>query len=226
MGLLLAPTHSPPSPFCKLDRSIAPAKPKMGVDLPHKHKKNSTRSEPESDDVYLLLLVKLYRFLVRRTNSAFNENVLRRLYMSKNNRPPMSLSRLSRYMKGKDENQIAVVVGTVLNDERMLKTPKLTVCCLRISESARARIVKAGGKVLTFDQLALQRPTGSNCVLLRGRRTAREVYRHFKNNKYVLALFPFSLTFLTGHTFDQREGSSSVPAAAVQAKQNSDSTRY
>ena len=138
----------------------------------------------------------------------------------------MSLSRLSRYMKGKDENQIAVVVGTVLNDERMLKTPKLTVCCLRISESARARIVKAGGKVLTFDQLALQRPTGSNCVLLRGRRTAREVYRHFKNNKYVLALFPFSLTFLTGHTFDQREGSSSVPAAAVQAKQNSDSTRY
>jgi len=32
---------------------------------------------------------------------------------------------------------------------------------------------------LTFDQLAIQRPTGSNTVLLRGRKTAREAVRHF-----------------------------------------------
>jgi hypothetical protein len=34
----------------------------------------------ESEDPYLLLLVKLYRFLARRTDSRFNKVVLRRLY--------------------------------------------------------------------------------------------------------------------------------------------------
>jgi len=32
--------------------------------------------------------------------------------------------------------------------------PKLTVVALRFTESARKRILAAGGKVLTFDQLA------------------------------------------------------------------------
>jgi len=42
----------------------------------------------------------------------------------------------------------------------MLTVPKLTVCCLKIAESARKRILAAGGNVLTFDQLALKAPTG------------------------------------------------------------------
>ena len=32
---------------------------------------------------------------------------------------------------------------------------------------------------MTFDQLALMKPTGSNCVLLRGRKNAREAVKHF-----------------------------------------------
>ena len=47
------------------------------------------------------LLVQLYSFLVRRTDSKFNKTVLRRLYMSKTNQPPMSLSRLAKFMEGK-----------------------------------------------------------------------------------------------------------------------------
>ena len=39
--------------------------------------------------------------------------------------------------------------------------------------------VQAGGECLTFDQLALQRPTGSNCLLLRGPKNAREAVKHF-----------------------------------------------
>lgn len=39
--------------------------------------------------------------------------------------------------------------------------------------------MQAGGEALTFDQLALLRPTGSNCVLLRGPRNAREAVKHF-----------------------------------------------
>ena len=38
---------------------------------------------------------------------------------------------------------------------------------------------QAGGKILTFDQLALLAPTGSNCVLLRGPKNAREAVKHF-----------------------------------------------
>ena len=39
-------------------------------------------------------LFQLYRFLARRTKAPFNRVVLKRLYMSRTNRPPLSLSRL------------------------------------------------------------------------------------------------------------------------------------
>ncbi len=39
--------------------------------------------------------------------------------------------------------------------------------------------LQAGGEALTFDQLALERPTGKDCVLLRGPRSQREAVKHF-----------------------------------------------
>ena len=42
------------------------------------------------------------------------------------------------------------------------------VCALHVTEGARARILKAGGEVITFDQLALRAPKGNNTVLLQG----------------------------------------------------------
>ncbi len=41
-----------------------------------------------------LLLFQLYRFLARRTNAKFNKIILKRLFMSRTNRPPLSLARL------------------------------------------------------------------------------------------------------------------------------------
>jgi large subunit ribosomal protein L18e len=103
----------------------------MGVDLPTRHHvKSGHRAEPKSEDVYLRLLVKLYRFLARRTDAGFNKVVLKRLFMSRVNRPPISISRLARYMT-KKEGQTAVLVGTVTDDIRMIDLPKLTVCALR-----------------------------------------------------------------------------------------------
>jgi large subunit ribosomal protein L18e len=130
--------------------------------------------------VCVCVCVQLYRFLARRTDAKFNKVVLKRLFMSRSNRPPVSIAKLAKEMKGKD-GKIAVIVGTVTNDVRLLddKGLKMTVCCMRCVESARARIVAAGGEVITFDQLALRAPTGSNCVLLRGTLKAREVYKHF-----------------------------------------------
>jgi large subunit ribosomal protein L18e len=150
----------------------------MGIDLDHKHKKNKNRIDPKSADPYVRLLVRLYKFLSRRTSSNFNKVVLKRLTMSRLNRPPLSISKISTYLKGK-YNKIAVIVGTVTNDERFLDVPKLNIAALKVTESARARIVKAGGSIITLDQLALSRPTGANTVLLRGRKNARESVRHF-----------------------------------------------
>ncbi|CBI39539.3 unnamed protein product, partial [Vitis vinifera] len=151
----------------------------MGIDLVAGGKSKKTkRTAPKSDDIYLKLLVKLYRFLVRRTGSKFNAVILKRLFMSKVNKPPLSLSRLVRYMGGK-EGKIAVVVGTVTDDIRVYEVPALKVTALRFTETARARIEKAGGECLTFDQLALRAPLGQNTVLLRGPKNSREAVKHF-----------------------------------------------
>merc|ERR1712194_132034 len=94
------------------------------------------------------------------------------------NKAPLSIARLARYMKGK-EGKTAVIVGAVTNDARLLEVPQMTVCALRFTEDARARITKAGGECITFDQLALRAPKGSNTVLLRGPKNARESVSHF-----------------------------------------------
>ena len=153
----------------------------MGIDLDHKHRKNRNRKQPKSNDVYLRLLHRLYKFLARRTGARFNKVVTKRLSMSKANRPPVSMSRIARAMAGKDESKIAVAVATVTDDVRLFEVPKVRVAALRFTAGARARIVKAGGECLSLDQLALQRPRGSNVVLLRGPRNAREAVKHFRN---------------------------------------------
>merc|ERR1712244_107544 len=155
----------------------------MGIDIRHNkgnYKKRPHRDAPVSEDVYLGLLVKAYRFLARRTGSNFNKVILKRLFMSRINRPPMSLARLVRKMKGDARaNKTAVVVGTITNDVRLLEVPKLKICALRVTESARARILAAGGEIITFDQLALQAPKGQNTVLLQGPRSQRAATSKF-----------------------------------------------
>ncbi|RHZ52771.1 hypothetical protein Glove_457g68 [Diversispora epigaea] len=150
----------------------------MGIDIDKHHVRNKNRTAPKSEDVYLRLLVKLYRFLARRTDSKFNKVILKRLFMSRINRPPISLSRVLKNIANK-ENKIVVVVGTITDDNRVLDIPKICVAALRVTKTAKARILKSGGEVLTLDQLALRSPTGSNTILLRGPKNAREAFRHF-----------------------------------------------
>lgn len=100
--------------------------------------------------------------------------------MSRIHRPVLSLQKVSRLMKSRGkEGSIAVIIGSVTDDLRLLEVPKLRICALRVTERARERIAKAGGEVITFDQLALLSPTGSNTVMMQGRRTAREACTHF-----------------------------------------------
>lgn len=104
--------------------------------------------------------------------------------MSRIHRPPISLSRIGAVAakKNSDEEQggkTVVIVGTVTDDNRLLTVPKLSIAALRFTATARARIEAAGGECLTLDQLALRAPTGSNTLLLRGPKNAREAVKHF-----------------------------------------------
>jgi large subunit ribosomal protein L18e len=176
----------------------------MGIDLDKKkHAKIRNRTDAKSKDVYLALLVKLYRFLARRTDSKFNKVVLKRLFMSRINRPPTSIAKIQKHLK---QDKIAVVVGTVTDDERLLTVNKMSICALRVTKTARARIEAAGGRVLTFDQLAIESPLGKNTLLLRGPKNAREAVKHFgkpgvpgSNAKYFI--------FKLDHLYVQREES-------------------
>jgi len=110
----------------------------MGVDIRHNKDRKVRRTEPKSQDIYLRLLVKLYRFLARRTDSKFNKIILKRLFMSKVNRPALSLARIVRNVRKSAtadlQNRTIVVVGTVTNDLRMLASlPKLSVSSKIIS---------------------------------------------------------------------------------------------
>ena len=150
----------------------------MGVDLDHRIPRK-TRKEPKADDVQMKMIHNLYSFLARRTGSEFNSKVAHRLCISRTNRRPFSLSRLALSLKEQSDETIAVLVAKIVNDERLLVVPKMKVCALKFSETARSRIVAAGGECITFDQLAVLRPTGTDCLLLEGDRTRREQFKHF-----------------------------------------------
>ncbi|KAJ7087233.1 ribosomal protein L18e/L15P [Mycena belliarum] len=153
----------------------------MGIDIAHHHVKKGARTAPKSEDPYLLLLVKLYRFLARRTDASFNKVILHRLFLSKMNRAPLSLSRIVKETTNTVDlpNKIIVAVGTITDDIRLPELPKLTIAALRFTRAAKERILNAGGEALTLDQLAMRAPTGANTVLLRGKKTAREANKHF-----------------------------------------------
>jgi large subunit ribosomal protein L18e len=103
--------------------------------------------------------------------------------MSKTNRPVLGLRKLVQFSR-EHQSKIITVVGSITDDPRVVADgsapfPKLTIAALRVSETARARIVAAGGEVITFDQLALRDPTGSNTLLLRGPKNARKAVKYF-----------------------------------------------
>ncbi len=100
------------------------------------------------------------------------------------NKAPIAISKIVAVTANKHsaktyEGKIRAVVGTVTDDNRLYEVPKMTICALRFTATARARIEKAGGECLTFDQLAMRAPTGSNVILLRGPKSHREAVKHF-----------------------------------------------
>ena len=124
----------------------------------------------------------------------FPQVILKRLFQSKINRPPVSLSKIAKEATSSPDYQskVVVTVGTVTDDIRFLEVPKLSIAALKFTKSARERILNAGGEAITLDQLALRAPTGSNTILLRGKKNTREAVKHFGMGMCCLLLKCFS----------------------------------
>ena len=186
----------------------------MGIDLVSGgriklHKQRKLRAK----NIYHRLLVKLYKFLARRTNSKFNKTVLKRLLNSRVNRAPVSLSRLVKYskkqyiqdMENNKQEVVFAVVGTVTEDTRILDLPALRVCALKFTEKARERILAAKGRCITFDQLAVNRPQGESVILMRGTRD-REAKKHFGPAPGVPGSHAKPYVRFKGRKFEQARG--------------------
>ena len=86
------------------------------------------------------------------------------------------------------DGKVAVLVGTVTDDVRVYEVPTLKVCALKFTETARARIEKAGGECLTFDQLALRAPLGQNTVIHCSNQISNLIYCSYLDGFLVIVL--------------------------------------
>eukprot|EP01080_Neovahlkampfia_damariscottae_P002559 gene2559-3521_t len=152
----------------------------MGIDLVAGGRNTSSKRQPQTTDIYTRLLIKLYTFLVRRTDSKFNKIVLKRLGQTRALKRPIPVARIAKFLKNRKgaSDKIAVVVGTVTNDSRVMEVPKLQICALKFTETARRRIEEAGGKCLSFDQLAQIKPEGKGTLLFKGHRSDEKKKHH------------------------------------------------
>ncbi|PKU86225.1 60S ribosomal protein L18-2 [Dendrobium catenatum] len=80
----------------------------------------------------------------------FNGVILKWVFMRKINKPPISLRRLIHFMHRK-KNNIALIVGTMIDDRKIHEIPTIKVTTLRFTKMARAMIIMARGECLTFD---------------------------------------------------------------------------
>merc|ERR1712018_647665 len=132
----------------------------------------------------------------------FNAIVLKRLMMSKRNRAPLSLSRLNEKVQ---ENKTMVVIGKVTNDVRVHNIKKMRLAAMAVSETARKRIIEAGGEIITLDQLAQQAPTGLIPFFYKDQETKGQL-----TDISVPQVFQAATP---GHMYDQRAGNSKKPEA-------------
>jgi len=109
-------------------------------------------------------LVKLIDELLKA--SAMNDapiwkDIAERLAKPKRLYAEVNVSKIQRYAK---EGETIIVPGKVLGRGKITKP--VTVAALSFSESARRKIIEAGGKCLTIKELLEINPTGSGVRIM------------------------------------------------------------
>jgi large subunit ribosomal protein L18e len=118
---------------------------------------SSNKTNPQ-----LVATIDSLKAKTRETEAAIWRDIALRLEKPRKNWAEANLSKIERYAK---EGETIVVPGKVLAAGRIDK--KVTVAAYSFSEAAAKAIVAAGGKTLTFEELAKANPKGSGVRIMR-----------------------------------------------------------
>lgn len=89
------------------------------------------------------------------------KDIALRLERSSKNWPVVNLDKIDKYT---NENETALIPGKVLSDGNLTK--KISVAAYSFSQKAKEKIKKAGGEVLTIEELMKINPEGKNIRIL------------------------------------------------------------
>ena len=109
-------------------------------------------------------LRRLIRHLKKRSKEEGVEiwsDVAWRLERPRRRRAEVNVSKINRYTK---EGDMVIVPGSVLGAGKL--EHKVTVAAWKFSETARRKIVEAGGEVLTIEELVERNPRGSGVIIM------------------------------------------------------------
>lgn len=101
------------------------------------------------------LIIKLKK-LSKTNNARIWKDVAIRLSKPTRKRIEVNISRINRYA---NDNDVIVVPGVVLGAGNLTK--KVTVAAWRFTARAKEKIVAAGGKAISIEELAKINPKGS-----------------------------------------------------------------
>jgi large subunit ribosomal protein L18e len=118
---------------------------------------SSNKTNPQ-----LVATIDSLKAKTRETEAAIWRDIALRLEKPRKNWAEANLSKIERYAK---EGETIVVPGKVLAAGRIDK--KVTVAAYSFSEAAAKAIAAAGGKTLTFEELAKANPKGSGVRIMR-----------------------------------------------------------
>ena len=99
------------------------------------------------------------------------------------------------------EGKTTVIVGTIAHNVHVQEVPKLKVCAFCVRSCTRSLILRAGGKILTFSQLALDTPKDHDTILLSGPSKGQEVYRCFVKDLGTLHSYTKTYIYSKGQKF-------------------------
>ncbi|KAG0436777.1 60S ribosomal protein L18 [Dictyocoela muelleri] len=132
------------------------------------------KRKSKSRNTYHQSLLNLYKKITENTENQLIHKIVKRLTMTRSNRQPLKISKLIPYA-----DKVIVMVGKILDDEKMFSVPKMKIVAHSISRTAHAKLLKNGGEFYTLDQLFVAAPGLKNVELVQGDRTHRLCYKYF-----------------------------------------------
>ncbi len=109
-------------------------------------------------------LRRLIRYLRKKSNEEgvkIWKDIAWRLEKPRRQRAEVNVSKINRYTK---EGDTVIVPGSVLGAGKL--EHKVTVAAWKFSETAKKKIVEAGGEVLTIEELIERNPKGSGVTIM------------------------------------------------------------